>query len=194
MKYIDKFDISDNLLNTNNYEMIYLKYKMEKLFKINIKDTYITYLTIKELSKVYEKKNPVKFIFYSTEKYLVDPKNNIIEKIPFYENCKVCFIGLDEAIQFNTQYIKYTYPEILFYLNPSSKNENNNNNSPNNNNLIISIFEKILNIKLKLLRKKFSHEKNIEEKLENSEHYFIIEIKKKPNIILFYLLIKRLII
>ena len=65
MKYIDKFDISDNLLNTNNYEMIYLKYKMEKLLNINIKDAFNTYLTIKELPEVYSKKNPDKFIFYN---------------------------------------------------------------------------------------------------------------------------------
>ena len=98
MKCSDTYVIDEDLLKKNTFEMTYVKNKFEILFNINIKSSYITYLTIKEEPKNFANSNESKCFYYSINlDQLVDKNNEEINEIPLYEDCFIHFID-DEII------------------------------------------------------------------------------------------------
>ena len=93
IKCSDSFEINEQLLNENKFEMTYLRNKIKLLFGLDAKESYITYISIKEKPKKCASQNPDKFFFYNIkEDMLVNKDNKELINIPFYEGCRIPFI------------------------------------------------------------------------------------------------------
>lgn len=177
MKCDDSFNINNKLLNTNRYEMTYLKNKFECLFNIKIIESYITYLSIFDIQKKCAKRNPDKFFFYNRDDdTFVDRSKKKIEKLPFYNSCKINFINLENNLEFIRTVISFICPNKKFSLNHIIEKEKILvNGNQINNSVIIDINQKRIKIYLFVKNKKQDFETINITKIESDTHYYIIQ-------------------
>ena len=179
MKCNNSFNIDDELLRNNRYEMTYLKYKFEKLFDIKIIESYITYLSIFDIPKKCTLKNRDKFFYYKREdKTFVDMLENKIEQFPFYDSCKINFVDIDDYLSLIRNIISFIDDDLIFSLDETDKEIVINYEKQINNSVIIEINKDIINIHLIFEKKNYDLEKKNKRKIENHTYYFIIQFYK----------------
>ena len=179
IKCSDFYEINDELLFINRFEMTYLKNKVKLLLGINVTNSFITYLTIKEMPKKCAINNLDKFFYYSIkEDKLVDRNNNEIENLPFYESCKIHFIEEDKSEEIIKSFIFINYTNINYRLIPTLKNEIFAYETQINNTAIIQINKDKLFISLYLKNRMYNYEKENFEALKDCEKYYQIIIEE----------------
>ena len=175
IKCSDSYSIDGELLNTNRYEMTYLKYKLEKLFHITIDESYITYLSISDIKKKCAKNNADKFFYYKRDDgTFVDEFNNVIKNLPFYDSCKINFIDIKDNIKFIRDIISHIFPKEKFSLDETVKGNVIKNGKQINNSAIIKIKNNIIKENIIVKDKSYEFEKENISEFKNDQYYFII--------------------
>ena len=176
MKCSNGFVIDDKLLRNNRYEMTYLKYKFEKLFDIEIIESYITYLSIYDIPKKCAFNNRDKFFYYKRDdKTFVDIFERKIKQFPFYNSCKINFIDIDDYLSFIRNFISFMDEDLKFSLDEKDKDTIIKYEKQINNSVIMKINKGTINIHL-IIKNKFHHIEKINKiKKENRTYYFIIQ-------------------
>ena len=178
MKCSDTYIIDENLLKKNTFEMTYVKNKFEILFDINIKSSFITYLSIKEDPKNCALNNESKFFYYNIElDQLVDKNNNEINELPFYQDCFINFIENEIILKDARNFINEHYEGLKFNI---KEIENiNTNNIIKNNIIILKESKSQISIDIYILGKHSEIKYYSEQKLnEVNQKYYSIEIMK----------------
>lgn len=180
IKCSDNFIIDEELQLNNKFEMTYLKNKLEILFNITIKESYVTYLSILEIPKKCALDNPEKFFYFSrvNGKFFGSSKE-IIDKFPFYNKCKIEFIDFERFINIAHQLIEFASPRLKFNLDIVSENSIIVGKKQINNSVIIKIREKKfeININLENITSKLVGDN--ESEIKNKDYYFIIRHKNQ---------------
>ena len=176
IKCSDSFDIDEDLLRNNRYEMTYLRNKIEYLLNIKISEAFITYMSIAERKKACAEKYYLKFFFYNiAQDTLVDYDNNKIENFPFYEDCKIEFIDLEDILKLTRQMINYMKAKINFFLEETSEEYILVNGQQIKNSVIIKIKNESFNITINVENKINNFVGENEGKYQNWKYYFIIK-------------------
>ena len=178
MKCSDSFSINSELLRNNRYEMTHLKYKLEYLFKINITESYITYLSIYDIPKKCAENNRNRFFYFARKNYcFVDEYNNKINKFPFYKDCKIEFVFIDDILIFIKNFISHIYPDLKMKLKVADKKKVEKEGKQINNSVIVEIKNDIIieNIIIKNMIYNFKP-KNVNG-FETNILYFVIQFE-----------------
>ena len=179
MKCSDSYSINNKLLKYNRYEMTHLKYKLEYIFKINIIESYITYVSLYDIPKKCAEKNRNRFFYFNRKNMtFVDQYNNRIKKFPFYDSCKIEFIHINNILNFIKDFISHIHPDLIINLKETDKKKVIKNKKQINNSAVIEVNKEIIkeNIIIRNIRYNFEP-KNLYQ-YECDTYYYIIEIKK----------------
>ena len=176
MKCSDEYVIDEKLFIKNQYEMTYAKNKIEILFNIKIKESYVTYISIQEKPKECAKKNRNKFFYYSIDlDMMVDQDKNEIKKIPFYKDCFINFIEEDEALQNARYFIQDNFFTLKFNINEI--NVQNEKNLIKNNMIIVKNSNKKNSVNIYIKNKHYKIKEYCEKKdSKKNKKFYQIDI------------------